>query len=492
MNYISTRNKQATVSASQAIVQGISKDGGLFVPSFFPKMEQKDFLDLLGKSYKEIAAKVLSKYLTEFKEEELQEFANLAYSRFSKEQIPVKYLDKNRNIIEIWYGPTAAFKDAALTILPYLMVSSKEKTKENNSTLVLVATSGDTGKAALEGFKDVDGTDVMVFYPSDGVSPMQKLQMMTQEGKNVYVCAIKGNFDDAQTAVKKIFQDKNIIEKLAKDGYKLSSANSINWGRLVPQIVYYISSYLDLVQNKKIKLGDKVNICVPTGNFGNILASYYAFRMGLPVNKFICASNSNNVLTDFFNTGVYDANREFIKTMSPSMDILISSNLERLVFEASERNDEYVADLMKQLKENNKYKLDEKYFKNISNFYGNFATEEETQKTIKKYFDKYNYLIDTHTAVACFVYDKYLEQTKDETPTLIASTANPYKFPVDVLEALTNQKEEDAQKAVNKIKEITNLNIPNTLRDLDKKEIRFNKVIEKQEIDNQVLNFINK
>lgn len=491
MNYISTRNKQTAVSASQAIVQGISNDGGLFVPSFFPKLDQDNLLELLGKSYKEIAAKILSKYLLEFNEKELLEYANLAYSRFDDKQIPVKSLTNSLNIIEIWHGPTAAFKDAALTMLPYLMVASKEKTKEKNSTLVLVATSGDTGKAALEGFKDVNGTNVMVFYPSDGVSPMQKLQMMTQEGKNVYVCAIKGNFDDAQTAVKKIFQDKKIAEEFKNRGFKLSSANSINWGRLVPQIVYYISSYLSLVKDKKIKIGDKINICVPTGNFGNILASYYAYRMGLPVNKFICASNSNNVLTEFFNTGVYDANRKFVKTMSPSMDILISSNLERLLFEASERNDKYVAEKMKELKEKNKYKLDEKYFKNLKNFYGNYATEEETQKTIKKYFDEYNYLIDTHTAVACCVYDKYRKETNDDTSVLIASTANAYKFPIDVLESLTGKRVEDAKKAVDEINKITSLKVPSTLCDLDKKEIRFNTVIDKNKIDEQVLKYIN-
>lgn len=491
MNYISTRNKQTAVSASQAIVQGISNDGGLFVPSFFPKLDQDNLLELLGKSYKEIAAKILSKYLLEFNEKELLEYANLAYSRFDDKQIPVKSLTNSLNIIEIWHGPTAAFKDAALTMLPYLMVASKEKIKEENSTLVLVATSGDTGKAALEGFKDVNGTNVMVFYPSDGVSPMQKLQMMTQEGKNVYVCAIKGNFDDAQTAVKKIFQDKKITEEFKNRGFKLSSANSINWGRLVPQIVYYISSYLSLVKDKKIKIGDKINICVPTGNFGNILASYYAYRMGLPVNKFICASNSNNVLTEFFNTGVYDANRKFVKTMSPSMDILISSNLERLLFEASERNDKYVAEKMKELKEKNKYKLDEKYFKNLKIFYGNYATEEETQKTIKRYFDEYNYLIDTHTAVACCVYDKYRKETNDDTPVLIASTANAYKFPIDVLESLTGKRVEDAKKAVDEINKITSLKVPSTLCDLDKKEIRFNTVIDKNKIDEQVLKYIN-
>ena len=345
MKYISTRNKSIKVTSAEAIVNGLSKDGGLFVPETFPKLSAKDFEELTAMSYPERAAKVLSLYLEDYTYEELLDYATKAYSRFyGDDPCPLVNVDEDLYVLELWHGPTCAFKDMALTMLPHLLSAARRKTGEDSKTLILVATSGDTGKAALEGFKDVEGTDIIVFYPSEGVSDMQKLQMMTQQGSNVYVCAIDGNFDDAQSAVKTIFNDKDIQARLLADGYKLSSANSINWGRLAPQIAYYVSSYCDLIASGKIKLGDKVNFCVPSGNFGNILAAYYASLMGVGVNKLICASNVNNVLTDFFTTGTYDIHRQFHKTMSPSMDILISSNLERLLFEFSGRNDKLMAE----------------------------------------------------------------------------------------------------------------------------------------------------
>ena len=324
MKYISTRNKEIKVTSAQAIVSGLSKDGGLFVPETFPKLEKKDFDELISMSYPERAAKVLSMYLDDYSYEELLDYATKAYSRFyGEDPCPLVNVDDGLYVLELWHGPTCAFKDMALTMLPHLLSAARKKTGESSKTLILVATSGDTGKAALEGFRDVDGTDIIVFYPSEGVSDMQKLQMMTQEGENVFVCAIEGNFDDAQSAVKTIFNDKDMQDKLLANGYKLSSANSINWGRLAPQIAYYVSSYCDMISSGKIQYGDKVNFCVPSGNFGNILAAYYASLMGVGVNKLICASNVNNVLTDFFNTGEYNIHRDFHKTVSPSMDILI-------------------------------------------------------------------------------------------------------------------------------------------------------------------------
>ena len=340
MQYVSTREKSTIVSSAEAIVKGLSEDGGLFVPSEFPSISSKELEQMTDMEYSERAAFVLSKFLSDFTLEELNDYTKKAYSRFyGDDPCPLVAIDDKTYILELWHGPTCAFKDMALTLLPHLMVASRKKVGEKNKTLILVATSGDTGKAALEGFKDVEGCEIIVFYPSEGVSDMQKLQMQTQTGNNVYVCAIKGNFDDAQSAVKVIFNDENVKAQLLEQGYKLSSANSINWGRLVPQIAYYVSSYVDLLASNEIKMGEKINFCVPSGNFGNILAGYYAMRMGVPIGKLICASNKNRVLTDFFASGKYDTNREFYKTMSPSMDILISSNLERLLFEISGRED---------------------------------------------------------------------------------------------------------------------------------------------------------
>ncbi len=381
----------------------------------------------------------------------------------------------------------------ALTMLPHLLSAARKKTGESARTLILVATSGDTGKAALEGFRDVEGTDIIVFYPSEGVSDMQKLQMMTQEGDNVFVCAIEGNFDDAQSAVKTIFNDKEIQEKLLSAGYKLSSANSINWGRLAPQIAYYVSSYCDMISSGKIEYGDKVNFCVPSGNFGNILAAYYASLMGVGVNKLICASNVNNVLTDFFNTGVYNIHRDFHKTVSPSMDILISSNLERLLFEFCGRDDKLIAQRMESLKKDGKYSVSEEEMKKLNRIFSvGYATEDDTLSVIDSSLEVYDYLMDTHTAVATSVYYDYYEATDDETPTVIVSTANAYKFPCDVYQALSGEYVDDAKKAAKKLFSFSGEEVPVPLAELDKKQVRFTKIIDKADIADEVLKYTEK
>ncbi len=495
MKYISTRNKSIKVTSAEAIVSGLSKDGGLFVPETFPKLSAKDFEELTSMSYPERAAKVLSLYLEDYTYEELLDYATKAYSRFyGDDPCPLVNVDEDLYVLELWHGPTCAFKDMALTMLPHLLSAARRKTGEDSKTLILVATSGDTGKAALEGFKDVEGTDIIVFYPSEGVSDMQKLQMMTQQGSNVYVCAIDGNFDDAQSAVKTIFNDKDIQAQLLADGYKLSSANSINWGRLAPQIAYYVSSYCDLIASGKIKLGDKVNFCVPSGNFGNILAAYYASLMGVGVNKLICASNVNNVLTDFFTTGTYDIHRQFHKTMSPSMDILISSNLERLLFEFSGRDDKLMAERMDALKKDGKYSVSKDELNELKKIFAvGFATEEDTKEVIDNCLEAYDYLMDTHTAVAMSVYDDYCEATGDEdTPSVVVSTANAYKFPCDVYEAVAGERIEDAQKAIKKLASFTGEDVPEPLKDLDKREVRFTNVIDKSEIAEEVLKYTRK
>ncbi len=495
MKYISTRNKSIKVTSAQAIVSGLSKDGGLFVPEVFPTLSKEDFDKLTEMSYPERAAKVLSLYLDDYTYEELLDYATKAYSRFyGDDPCPLVNVDDNLYVLELWHGPTCAFKDMALTMLPHLLSAARKKTGEDSRTLILVATSGDTGKAALEGFKDVDGTDIIVFYPSEGVSDMQKLQMMTQQGNNVYVCAINGNFDDAQSAVKTIFNDKDMQAKLLANGYKLSSANSINWGRLAPQIAYYVSSYCDLIASGKIKYGDKVNFCVPSGNFGNILAAYYASLMGVGVNKLICASNVNNVLTDFFTTGTYDIHRQFHKTMSPSMDILISSNLERLLFEFSGRNDALMSERMDKLKKEGKYSISDEELKNLKKIFAvGYATEDDTKEVIDNCLEAYDYLMDTHTAVAMSVFDDYVEATGDEeTPSVVVSTANAYKFPCDVYEAIAGERVEDAKKATKKLHAFTGEDVPEPLADLDKREVRFTNVIDKSQIAEEVLKYTRK
>ncbi len=490
MKYVSTRDSGVSVSASRAIVNGISPDGGLYVPASFPKLNENDFKMLLDMEYYERAAFVMHKYLDDFSIEELEEYCKKAYSKFEEnDPCPVVSIDGDMYIMELWHGPTHAFKDMALSILPYLMTSAREKCKVKNKTLILVATSGDTGKAALEGFKDVDNTKVMVFYPNEGVSLMQKKQMATQEGDNVYVSAIKGNFDDAQNAVKAIFKDEKIRELLDKKGYSLSSANSINWGRLVPQIAYYVSCYCDLLDSNEITMGDKINFAVPTGNFGNILAGYYAMQMGVPINKLLCASNCNNILTDFFVTGKYDINREFFKTMSPSMDILISSNLERLLYEINGRDSKVVVELMKSLADKGEYTIENIGYK-TNDFACGYTSEEETNNVIDNFFEIHDYLLDPHTAVAVNVYDNYEVDIDDKVPTVIVSTASPYKFPVDIYKAIMGTVIEDPFKACRKIHSISAMEIPEDLIALEKTAIRFQDVCTKEEIKDVVVRYV--
>ncbi len=486
MQYVSTRNKELKVSAASAIATGIAPDGGLFCPESFAKITDAEIQTLCTKNYRERAAYILAKFLEDFSPEELKTFTEKAYSdeKFgSSNTAPLVKLADGKYILELWHGPTCAFKDMALQMLPYLLTASLKKTGEDRTACILVATSGDTGKAALDGFADVEGTKVMVYYPETGVSRIQKLQMVTQKGENVEVCAINGNFDDAQTAVKKIFTDKDTIEKLDKNGLVLSSANSINWGRLAPQIAYYISAYCDMVNNGDIKVGDKINVCVPTGNFGNILAAYIAKQMGLAIDKFVCASNANNVLTDFLATGEYNKNRPFYITQSPSMDILISSNLERLIYFASGMNDTYLKELMEKLSKDGSYKLDDATFSKIKNeFVGGFCDDKDTASTLKRVFESENYLADTHTAVAIKVYEDYRKNTGDTTPTVIASTASPYKFCSSVLDALGKPCETDGTELLDILSEATGTKIPKTLLELKDAQIRFETVIDKNEI----------
>ena len=500
MKYNSTQNASEVVSAAQAIAQGISKDGGLFVPQEFPKYDEETFRALLKEDYKGRAKKVFTDFLTDFTAEEIDECVEKAYTaaKFGGENpAPTAYTQlggTKLNILELWHGPTCAFKDMALQILPHLLTKSLKKTYDGKDAVILVATSGDTGKAALEGFKDVDHTKIIVFYPVDGVSPMQKHQMNTQEGDNVTVCAIKGNFDDAQTGVKKIFTTPAIAEKLAENDMLFSSANSINWGRLLPQIVYYISAYCDMVNDGKLALGDKINVVVPTGNFGNILASYYACQMGLPVAKFICASNSNNVLTDFINTGVYDKNRKFYTTMSPSMDILVSSNLERLLYQLSGNDDATTRGWMTALKTEGRYEVgDDVKAVMKEKFFGGFCDDKATQDTISRLFEQEGYLCDTHTAVAVNVYEQYVKATGDTTPSVIASTASPYKFSKAVLEAVAPGAKlpETEFEMVDMLHEVSKMPVPAPLASLKDKKARFSDVTEVDAMPDYVLGALN-
>lgn len=495
MNYKSTRNSSLQVTAAQAIAQGISAEGGLFVPETLPEITQDDLRMLADKSYVERAKFVLGKFLTDFTEEELANCVESAYTadKFGSDDIAqLAHLYDGTYMLELWHGPTCAFKDMALQLLPHLLTVSAGKTAQGKEMVILVATSGDTGKAALEGFKDVPGTKILVFYPEDGVSNMQKRQMTTQEGKNVGVCAIKGNFDDAQNGVKAIFTSPEMAEKLAEKNRMFSSANSINWGRLVPQIVYYISAYCELVKAEEIQCGDPINVVVPTGNFGNILAAYYAKGMGLPVKTFICASNANKVLTDFINTGTYDKNRAFYTTVSPSMDILISSNLERLLYALAGEDDKQIADWFSQLKTQGTYTVSEDVKQKLqAEFVGGYCDDAQTKATIKAIFDKYSYLCDTHTAVAVKVYEDYKEKTGDTTKALIASTASPYKFTGAVLEALCGEAPQmDDFAQVQKLHEMSGLPIPTALAELKNKSVRFAGCIEAGQMPETVLSLL--
>ena len=481
------------MTAAQAIATGLSRDGGLFTPDTFPAVSMGEIEQLCKADYRERAVKIMKLFLDEFTEEEIRGFAAAAYSDNydTLDSAPLRKLDDTTAFLELWHGPTCAFKDMALQMLPHLLSASLNKTGESREVCILVATSGDTGKAALEGFKDVEGTSILVFYPEDGVSDVQKLQMTTQEGSNVGVCAVKGNFDDAQSGVKVIFSDEQLRDVLDKRGYFLSSANSINWGRLLPQVVYYFSAYCDMVNKGLVKLGDKVNFCVPTGNFGNILAGYYAMKMGLPVNRLVCASNANNVLTDFIKTGTYDKNRPFHTTVSPSMDILISSNLERLLFDLSGMDDEQIRQWMALLSAEGKYSVTgEVKAKLDAVFSGGFCDDDTTRQVIGKLYKEQNYLIDTHTAVAYKVLCDYRAETGDDTPAVVVSTASPYKFCDAVLEAIGETADAPGLELVDKLSAVTGTAVPKPLETLRSKARRFTESVEKTEMKEVVTSFL--
>lgn len=485
MNYFSTRNKNNIVTAKEAIIKGISEEGGLFVPEAFPSLPPIE--DLINCNYKELAHKILSLYFTDYTEEELWASVNGAYDeKFRKgDMVGVKSTEK-AHFLELFHGPTLAFKDMALTILPHLLKYAMKDKNINKEIVILTATSGDTGKAALEGFKDIEGINVIVFYPHGGVSPIQRLQMVTQRGKNTFVSAIKGNFDDAQSGVKEIFADEDFNDFLGKQGYILSSANSINIGRLIPQISYYIYGYIELLRRKIISKGEKINIVVPTGNFGNILATYYGKRMGLPVNRLICASNNNKVLSDFFNTGKYDKERELFLTSSPSMDILVSSNLERFLFHLSGNDEELTREKMSDLKEKGKY-----YWDSFSeDIYANFTKEEETSYWIKEVYERENYIMDPHTAVAYGVYRKYLEEEKDTTKTLIASTASPFKFHKKVLTSIRKTPWGDDLKDLEELAKLSKEGIPKELGELKSLPEIHKTICGKDEMRDIILRFL--
>lgn len=499
MYYISTRGEEK-VTGAQAVVQGIAKNGGLFVPETFPAVSGEEMEKMLAMDYPERAALILSKYFDEYDGEELLSALKKAYAQFDGgDAAPLVKVENGMYMLELFHGPTCAFKDVALTVLPYLLRKGCDLLGVKEEILVLVATSGDTGKAALEGFKDAKGVKVMVVYPDDGVSKMQKLQMCTQLGDNVNVVAVKGNFDDCQTAVKRIFNSDSCRDKLKEKGILLSSANSINFGRLAPQIAYYFSAYLDLVSSDQIAMGDKVDFAVPTGNFGNILAAYYAKKMGLPVGKLLCASNRNNVLTDFVNKGEYVSKRPFFKTMSPSMDILISSNLERLLFEISGRNAELTNERMKALSSQGRYSIRAEEAKEIrSQFYAGYAGEDETVDCVYEFFTEYGYPMDPHTGVAMYVAQNYTaemekvnELSKEPLPPMVVvSTASPYKFPQAVYYALTGNDVKDSFKGIKRINLITAMKVPETLKAIRNLPLRFKTSVTADKIFDEVLNFV--
>ena len=491
MHFISTRGCSEKIKGSKAIVNGLCSDGGLYVPTEFPNLENKlnKFIEL---TYNELCLEILKLFLDDFTEEELKSCINKAYDdKFDTKQIaPTKKIN-TYYFLELYHGPTCAFKDMALTLMPHLLEKSLKKNKIKEEIVILTATSGDTGKAALEGFKNLDQIKIIVFFPEDGVSNIQKLQMRTQEGNNTYVVSINGNFDDAQSAVKNIFGDEEFNKLLLKNNYILSSANSINIGRLLPQVVYYFYSYLNLIKDKRIKLGDKINFVVPTGNFGNILAAYYAKLMGLPVNKLICASNENNVLYDFFETGKYDKNRVLHLTTSPSMDILISSNLERLLFELTNRDDNKVNFLVSNLNNKGFYEIDENMKLNLNTFHGEYANESEVNENINKVFKENNYLIDTHTCVAYTAYEKYKENNSEDIATVIVSTASPYKFSKDVLSSLgENIGNLDEFHILENLSLETNTNIPLPIKNLKTAKILHDRNCEKYELKKEIENIL--
>lgn len=465
--YKSTRNDDMKVTASQAILKGLSSDGGLFVPTSIPKLDVS-LKELSGMSYQQTAYEVMKLFLTDFTEEELKSCIDKAYDKkFDTEEIAPLVKADGAYFLELFHGATIAFKDMALSILPHLLTTSAKKNHVKNEIVILTATSGDTGKAALAGFADVEGTKIIVFYPKNGVSPIQEKQMVTQKGANTHVIGINGNFDDAQTGVKNMFGDKELEKVMNKAGYQFSSANSINIGRLVPQIVYYVYSYAMLLRNEEITEGEIINVVVPTGNFGNILAAFYAKNMGLPIGKLICASNENKVLFDFFQTGVYDRNRDFVLTSSPSMDILISSNLERLIYRIAGSSAARNRELMDALKKEGKYKITSEMKEKLGDFYGNYTGEDETAATIKNLYEKTGYIIDTHTAVAANVYKKYVSETKDNTKTVIASTASPYKFTRNVMNAIDTKYDSMTDfELVDELNRISGVPVPQAIEEI--------------------------
>ena len=486
--YHSTRNSEETATASEAILKGLTSDGGLFVPDSIPKLNVS-LEDLTQMSYQEIAYAVMKEFLTDFTEEELKTCINNAYdSKFDTEEIAVTKKVDGAYYLELFHGATIAFKDMALSILPHLLVTSARKNNVKNEIVILTATSGDTGKAALAGFADVPGTKIIVFYPKSGVSPIQEKQMVTQKGDNTYVIGIKGNFDDAQTGVKKMFSNKELAKVMNDNGFQFSSANSINIGRLVPQVVYYVKAYADLLKQGALKAGEPMNVVVPTGNFGNILASYYAKQMGIPIGKFVCASNKNKVLFDFFETGKYDRNREFYVTTSPSMDILISSNLERMIYRIAGNDAKQCAKFMEALTKDGEYVITDAMKAELSEFFGAFGSEEETAVKIREVYDKEGYVMDTHTAVAAVAYDKYKAATGDDkTPTVIASTASPYKFTRSVMDAIDPAYDaEDDFELVDELNKVSKTAIPKAIEEIRTAPVLHDTVCETAAMEDEV------
>lgn len=489
--YKSTRDAEKTVTASQAILKGLADDGGLFVPVSIPKLPVS-LGELKEMTYQEIAYTVMKEFLTDFTEEELKSCIAKAYdSKFDTEEIAPLAKVEDAYYLELFHGATIAFKDMALSILPHLLTTSAKKNQVKNEIVILTATSGDTGKAALAGFADVEGTKIIVFYPKNGVSRVQELQMVTQKGDNTSVVAIHGNFDNAQSGVKAMFENKELEKELNEAGYQFSSANSINIGRLVPQVVYYVYAYAKLLQNEEIAEDEEINVVVPTGNFGNILAAYYAKNMGIPIAKLICASNENKVLYDFFQTGTYDRNREFVLTTSPSMDILISSNLERLIYKISGEDARKDTDLMTELKIKGSYAITGEMKANLADFAAGYATEEQVAKTIHDIYEDTGYVMDTHTAVAATVYKVYREDSKDDRKTVIASTASPYKFAGSVMSAIDPKyKGQDDFKLIEELQKVSGTELPNAIKEIMNAEIRHNTECDVDQMEQTVKNIL--
>ena len=494
MNYLSTRNRDLRMNAPQAIAKGLAPDGGLLTPAVLPRLPASAVETMKEMSYQQRVVYIMNSFLEGFAASELTTYASEAYGggKFSHEDVaPVRKLDDSTYCLELWHGPTCAFKDMALQMLPHLLTASLEKNDEKKTVCILVATSGDTGKAALEGFRNVDKTKILVFYPKNGVSDIQELQMVTQEGGNVGVTSVAGNFDDAQAGVKQLFSNQELAQTLVERGYFLSSANSINWGRVLPQIVYYASAYCDLLKSGAITKGQAVNVCVPTGNFGNILAAYYAKEMGIPINRLICASNHNNVLTDFIHTGAYDRNRTFYNTLSPSMDILISSNLERMVFELSGRSDKQVREYMSQLAEYGSYRVDSAIRTKLKKlFSAGCCDDAQTLVTIGRMWKEMEYLIDPHTAVAFHVLDEYRAETGDDTPTLVVSTASPFKFCSSVLTALGVRDHKPGVDILDQLSQHTGVPVPMPLARLKNRQRRFSGSIDPAGMTDCVLDML--